>query len=281
MNKAAKSTLYHRSSRKVSGSPDIKKAAKSIILYHRSYRKVSGSPGIIALEFLLFALPFSIFVAYYFPELTRTVSHIAQTVLRPFFPRDVLTIVQVPFMNMQVFFVDLPSVHPSRVFSAVSAAVSLTLLVLLPRIRHAKHISIFLVVVAFINAVSSLFFTFFPYHFPYQAVDYSELYIKQQIGIWFFVPIILGLAILPLPSTILSKIITLSAAFCYSITFGTVRYAVFLYILTKTTLLSMAVLFFVLGPLVDFVYIVGIYSVHVARLANKMKGNFASWKWLY
>jgi hypothetical protein len=259
----------------------MNKAAKSIILYHRSYRKISGSPGTVALEFLLFALPFSILVIYYFPELTRAVSHIAQTVLAPFFPHDVLTIVQVPYMNMQVFFVDLPSVHPSRVLSTVSAAVSLILLVLLPRIRHAKHVFIFLMVVAFINAVSSLFFTFFPDRFPYQAVDYSELYIKQQIGIWFFVPIILGLAILPLPSTISSKIVTLGAAFCYSVIFGTVRYVVFLYLLTKATLLSMAILFFVLGPLVDFVYIVGIYSVHVARLAKKMKGDFASWKWLY
>jgi hypothetical protein len=259
----------------------MNKEAKSIILYHRSYRKVSGSVGMFALELLLFALPLSILVAFYFPELTRTVSHIAQTILVPFFPRDVLTIVNVPYMNMQAFFVDLPSVHPSRVVSAVSSLVSLVLLVLMPRIKYAKHVFIFLVVVVFINAVSSLFFTFLPHQFPYQAVDYSELYIKQQIGIWFFVPIILGFAILPLPSTILSKIVTLGSAFCYSVIFGTVRYVVFLYILTKTTLLSMAILFFVLGPLVDFVYIVGIYSVHVARLANKMKGDFASWKWLY
>jgi hypothetical protein len=259
----------------------MSKTAKSIILYHRSYRKVSGSPGIFALEFLLFALPLSILVVYHFPELTRAMSHIAQTVLVPYFPRDVLTIVQVPYINMQVFFVDLPSVHPSRVFSSVNAAVSLALLVLLPRIKHAKHVFIFLVAIAFIHTVSSLFFTFFPYRFPYQAVDYSELYVKQQIGIWFFVPIIMGLAILPLPSTVSSKIVTLGAACCYSVIFGTVRYVVFLYILTKTTILSMAILFFVLGPLVDFVYIVGIYSVHVARLAKKMKGDFASWKWLY
>jgi hypothetical protein len=259
----------------------MNKTAKSIILYHRSYRKVSVSPGRFALEFLLFALPLSLLVVYSCSGLTRAVSHIAQTVLAPFFPLDVLTLSRVPYMNMQIFFVDLPSVHPSRAFSAVNAAVSLALLVLLPRIKHAKHVFIFLISVAFINAVSSLFFTFFPHRFPYQAVDYSELYIKQQIGIWFFVPIIMGLAILPLPSTRWSKIVTLGAAFCYSVIFGTVRYVVFLYILTKTTLLTMAILFFVLGPLVDFVYIVGIYSVHVARLANKMKGNFASWKWVY
>jgi hypothetical protein len=259
----------------------MNKTTKSIILYHRSYRKVSGTPGMFSLQFFLLALPLSLLVVFYFPEITRAVSHIARTVLAPFFPLDVLALVQVPYMNKTVSFIDLPSVHPTRGFSAANAAVSLILLAVLPRIKHAKHVFIFLIVVAFINAVSSLFFTFFPYRFPYEAVDYSELYIKQQIGIWFFVPIIMGLAILPLPSTVTSKVVTLGASFCYSLLFGMLRYAVFLYILTKATLLSMAVLFFVLGPLVDFVYIVGIYSIHIARLANKMKGNFASWKWLY
>jgi len=36
----------------------------------------------------------------------------------------------------------------------------------------------------------------------------------------------------------------------------------------------MAKLFFMLGPLVDFVYIVSIYSIYAARLAIKIKGNF-------
>jgi len=91
----------------------------------------------------------------------------------------------------------------------------------------------------------------------------------------------MGLAVLPLPSSLVSKCVTLGITFCYSLVFGTLRYAVFLFVLTKASLLYMAVLFFVLGPLVDFVYIVGIYGVHVTRLAKKMRGDYASWKWSY
>jgi hypothetical protein len=257
------------------------KSAKSIISYHRSYRKMSATPGRFTLEFLLYAVPLSLMVMLFFPALTHAVSRIALTALTPFYPDNALSLVNVPYLTRTAFHVDLPSVHPSRVFAAVSACVSLLLLVVLPGIRHAKHVFIFLVVVFFINAVSSLFFTFFPYRFPYEASDYSELYIKQQIGIWFFVPLIMGLAVLPLPASTLSKFSTLTATFFYSLVFGTLRYVVFLYILTKATLLCMALLFFVFGPLVDFIYIVGIYSVYAARLANKLKGNYTTWKWLY
>jgi hypothetical protein len=257
------------------------KAVKSVILYHRSYRKLSGSLRISLLEFLLIALPLSLSIVFFYPDITRFVCGITQAVLAPFFPRDVLKIVQLPYIIGTASIIDLPSTYPSFFFSLANAFVYLVLLVLIPAIKKAKHIFIFVIVVSFINFVSSLYFLFSPYRFPYEAVDYSELYIKQQVSIWFFVPIIMGLAILPLPSTLISKGVTMLTTFFYSLIFGTLRYMVFLFVLTKASLLYMAMLFFVLGPLVDFIYIVGIYSVHVARLAKKMKGDFASWKWLY
>ncbi len=257
------------------------KEPKSVILYHRSYRKVPGSAKMFFLQFFIIALPLSLIIVFWYPEITHTVCRIADAMLAPFFPPDTIRTLHLPYVIGDAFLLDLPSKYPSLVFSVINALVSLFFLVFLPTVKSSKHIFIFLIVVAFINFVSSLFFTFVPYRFPYETVDYSELYIKQQISIWFFVPIIMGLAVLPLPSSLASKCITMLVTFCYSLIFGTLRYAVFLFILTKASLLYMAVLFFVLGPLVDFVYIVGIYSVHVTRLAKKMKGDFASWKWSY
>jgi hypothetical protein len=255
--------------------------AKLIILYHRAYRKIAGTPWIFFLQFLLVALPLSLTVVFFYPQITRTVCLLTLTTLAPFFPPEAITITNVPYIIGNAFFLDLPSKYPSVFFSTMNALASLCLLVFLPAAKRARHIFIFLIVVAFINFVSSLFFTFVPHRFPYEMYDYSELYMKQQISIWFFVPIIMGLAVLPLPSSLPVKCVTMLITFCYSLLFGTLRYAVFLFVLAKASLLYMAVLFFVLGPLVDFIYIVGIYSVHVTRLAKKMKDNFASWKWLY
>lgn len=259
----------------------MNKAVKSVILYHRSYRKISGSPWTFLLAFVCIALPLSLAIILFHPEISRMLSLVAQAVLTPYFPQDTLRIIESPYITRNVFLLELPSAYPTLLFSIGNALASLALLALLPGITRAKHVFIFLIVVAFINFLSSLFFTFFPYRFPYEAVDYSELYIKQQLSIWFFVPVIMGLAVLPLPSTLASKVATILFTVCYSLVFGTARYAVFLFVLSKISLLYMAVLFFVLGPLIDFVYIVGVYSVHVAWLAKKMKGDFATWKWSY
>jgi hypothetical protein len=43
----------------------------------------------------------------------------------------------------------------------------------------------------------------------------------------------------------------------------------------------MALLYFAFGPLIDFVYIVGIFSIYSNRLAEKLQGSIKAWKWLY
>jgi len=255
--------------------------AKSVILYHRSYRKISSSARPFVLQFFFIALPLSLTVAFLYPQITKGICLIAKAILTPYFRHDSLTIVSYPYITGNASYVTLPDKFPSILLSLLNAIVSLLLLVLLPRVKYFKPLVIFCIVVTFIMFLSSVFFIFIPDQFPYQASDYSDLYIKQQISIWFFVPVIMGLAVLPLPASLPSKVITMLATLAYSLIFGAVRYVVFLFIIGKASLLYMAILFFVLGPLVDFVYIVGIYCIYAARLAKKIKGNFTLWKWSY
>lgn len=55
-----------------------------------------------------------------------------------------------------------------------------------------------------------LSFTFIPEYFPYDATEYSSLYIKQQVGIYFFVPIIIGIAVCMLPINFVKSWITIA-----------------------------------------------------------------------
>ncbi|HMK55300.1 MAG TPA: hypothetical protein VK448_01530 [Dissulfurispiraceae bacterium] len=255
--------------------------AKSIILYHRSYRKIAASPRPFVLQFFFIALPLSLIVVFFYPDITRTVCLIAKEVLSPFFSEGSLRIVSYPYLTGNAHYLTLPGKFPSVVFSLLNAIAGLLILLLLPKIVRFKPLVILGSVVSFIMFLSAVFFLFLPDQFPYQASDYSDLYIKQQISIWFFVPVIMGLAVLPLPASLPSKVVAMLTSFIYSLIFGTVRYAVFLFIIGKISLLYMAVLFFALGPLVDFVYIVGIYCVYAARLAKNIKGNYTLWKWSY
>jgi hypothetical protein len=98
---------------------------------------------------------------------------------------------------------------------------------------------------------------------------------------WLFIPLILGMAFLPLPASIFPKLLLIAFALIYSVIFGTLRYIIFLFIISKFSVIYMALLFFAFGPLIDFVYIVGIYCFYTSKLAKNLKGSETVWKWLY
>jgi hypothetical protein len=112
-------------------------------------------------------------------------------------------------------------------------------------------------------------------------LKFSELYITTEVGMWFFVPVIMGIALLPIPAGIFSKFVILFLTLLYSMIFGIVRYIVFLFIIAKLSYLFMPVLYFSLGPLVDFIYIVGIYSFYVSKVAENIAQDCKVWKWVF
>ena len=78
------------------------------------------------------------------------------------------------------------------------------------------------------------------------------------------------------------KLLTVLAVMLYSIVFGTVRYMVFLYFLYRFSMIYMALFYFMIGPMFDFLYLVMIYAVFVNRMIgvyDSRKGKEA-WKWL-
>lgn len=259
---------------------------KRIILYHRSYRKLPGSLTKFIIQFILFVLPFTVVTVLCYPEMTTFICKVADVILSPYFIPDSVRIDGVQFLDIigniaVVSFLNVPGMMPSLYFSTVNAVVCAVLVFFLPLVNRAKPLMIFLTILAAMHLVSALFFMFVPHLFPYTASDYSKLYMLQQVSIWIFVPIIMGIAIMPLPSGPIAKIFTMLITFVNMLLFGTVRYIVFLYILSKVSLIYMAILFFALGPLIDFSYIVGIYSLHATDLAKKIKGDFKIWKWQF
>ena len=254
---------------------------KTVILYHRSYRKLPGSLSAFLLQFVLAVIPLSAIIVFFYPQISKAMCQMTKTILSPFFFSDTMRIAQTSYLELMggISYLDLPGKFPSIIVSVINALFSAGLLTLLPFVERAKPIVIFIMLSALIHLISSLFFIFLPSLFPYNAANYSQLYMIQQIGIWFFVPLIMGVGVMPLPGSFSSKVTTMIVTYIYSLVFGFLRYVVFLFILSKVSLLYMAILFFVLGPLLDFTYVVGIYSVYITRLAARIQGDYSLWKW--
>jgi hypothetical protein len=254
---------------------------KLVILYHRSYRKLPGSTKMFLLHFAFLALPFSALSVIFYPEITEWICIATKNALDPYYYDGSVNILSRRYIEAigPLFYVQVPDSFPSYFFSLANAVVTLLLLMILPFIQRFKPFLIFTVILCMAHAVSSLYFLLFPADFPYTAGDYSQLYMLQEISIWFFMPIIMGMAVLPMPASFLLKAGTMVSLYLYSLLFGLVRYIVFLMILSKISMIYMAVLFFALGPLVDFIYAVGIYTLFVNKVAKNLAEDFSLWRW--
>jgi hypothetical protein len=255
--------------------------SKSIIYYHRAYRKITGSGWLFLFELAIVSLPLSLFILFIYPSITEQMSRITQAVLSSYYIPDSIKVIGQSFILGDVSLVSIRGTHPSALTSFVNFIISLALIVFLPYAKRGKNIAIFIIFLAAINLVSALFFTLIPLEFPYSGTDFSELYVKTEISMWLFIPFILGMALLPLPAPILPKFLLIVLALIYSVIFGTLRYIIFLFIISKFSVIYMALLFFAFGPLIDFVYIVGIYCFYTSKLAKNLKGSENVWKWLY
>lgn len=258
-------------------SPDL----KPLIYYHRAYRKISNPGRYILLKSLILISPFLVAVLLLYPELTFIMNKFARYTLISSFSSDSMEILNKPHMLRNIYILDSPTKYPSPLFTYIIFLLSLPGIVLIRKIKIAKPIALWIAFLSFINLLSSIFFILAPTLFPYNAEEFSDLYIKTQINIWLFIPVIMGMALLPLPSGHLPKFLVISATILYSVIFGIVRYGVFLYIIAKFSLLFMPILFFSFGPLMDFFYIVSGYSLYVSILSKKAGRDLKAWNWLY
>jgi hypothetical protein len=56
----------------------------------------------------------------------------------------------------------------------------------------------------------------------------------------------------------------------YDMVFSAVRYALFIWLLVRLGAVVMATLYLFLGPLLDVIYLVGIFAVFVLRLTRRI-----------
>lgn len=251
------------------------------VFSHRAYRRISDSWKYALLEFCVLVIPIETAFLFFYPEITRFIVETASIALSSYVPSGEMIVFQKSFLQGTIYLLDIPGKYPSPLFSFVFFCIAVMGIFLVWRIKLYQPLGLWLIFLSCINILSSLVFILLPHTFPYTMLKFSELYITTEVGMWLFVPVIMGIAILPIPAGIFTKFITVLLTALYSVLFGTVRYVVFLFVISKLSYIFMPVLYFSFGPLVDFVYIVGIYSLYVSKVAENITQDFRVWKWVF
>ena len=257
---------------------------KKKIYYARTYRRIKIDMKMSILFTCLLMIPSLIVFILNIDTITQKLAQITTWVLSQVFPKESITVMNSEysiFGTMQ--YVELPTTYPEFSTVCINLAICFGIYLIMELLKKTgKPIGIFLLYTVLVHVVNCVFFVFGGKEFPYTIGEYSDLYIKQQIGIWITFIVLASLVVGFMGRKAYGyKLLTFMGIMLYSMIFGAVRYIVFLFLLPEFSVLYMALLFFVIGPMFDFSYFVAIYAIFINKIIKeydfgKRKGE---WKW--
>lgn len=261
-----------------------KKENKKQIYYARTYRRlqIKKTPGMI-LSFMGILTAVVMFV-WNISALTNRLTDLAVRILSGALPAEQITICTGGYSIFgSITYISLQAADVSRRMIGVNFFVCLALFLFMLLLRKSgTPLAIFALFAVLTHMISCVFFWLAGEYFPYTLGEYSELYVKQQIGIWLVFFVLSGLVIVLVGERdYLFKLLMFVAIMGYSFVFGAVRYIFFLYLLHTGSLLYMALLFFVLGPMFDFSYLVAFYAIFINKKTKDYEygKKRSAWKW--
>ena len=142
-------------------------------------------------------------------------------------------------------------------------------IVLLTRRRWLLMPVRYLIVYNLLLIAGSAYYLLFFGQPGYDADDFSRLYLRTVVTIWLVTPAFMGVMSLTLPFSALEQVGLVVISLVYDMVFSAVRYALFVWLLVHLGAVVMANLYLFLGPLLDVIYLVGIFAVFVLRLTRR------------
>jgi len=230
-------------------------------------------------------VPLIIIYLFSYSEITYFMSYWTRFVLSDVLASPQMTLTSSEFLPFfgNVTYLSLPSAgyRPGLTISTLIVSVIILWISLSGR-RKGHPISIFVAIGALIQIVSCIFFIFASQVFPYSSTIYSELYVKQQVSLWLFFLIIIGLVTALLGNgRFIYNLAFLAGVMTYSFIYGVLRYMTYLYVVSSISAVYMAALFFTFGPLFDFLYITYFFGHYVNKfiIDNEGKSTEEVWQW--
>lgn len=262
---------------------EVTPAMKDHAFFHRAYKRMDRLPRSHVVLMGLFILVLeTLFVLFYRPLVDGYIDVVARLAAACGVPT-----IELRFPFLPVVVEDFPVLEslfvlPGRRFALVNFLVGVAIIAVVPHLQRVwKPLRIYLVYLALLNSVSAAFFLIWPAHFPYTVADFSQLYMGTQLGIWFMIPLVMGVVLLPVPAAVGEKMLVTLATGAWAVLFGMLRYAAFLYVFDTGSVLYMAAMFFALGPFLDFVYMVAIYSIYLNLVALRVQRQQGRWRWSF
>lgn len=256
---------------------------KRFIDYTREYRHMPH-PSVLNYAFAAYtSLPVVLLYVIFYSDITLALSKWAGRILASVTGQEVSVTSKAYFPGFgDIYFTDMQGRMPSFTYALAAALIAVVLIIIFSQGNYnSRPLMIYLCMGLYVFFISSLFFVFFPEHFPYTLTQYSELYMKQQVALWITISLLGGISIGLLCEKGIHKFIAFFTMAVMSFLYGCVRYVIYLYLLHAVSSILMATLFFTFGVLFDFLQLIAIFSIYIKgyshRLSQRKRG--ANWLW--
>lgn len=269
------------------GSQNVRQ--KTQIYFSRPYRHLKPDSKERLFFFLGCVLPCLVGFLFFYTKISYLLAVWVKESLSTVITESSLGIAYGEFLPFfgGVHYAQVPSTMPSFQEVAINLAVTLLLLFTVFLFSRysigGKPIYIYFTIILLTHLIASIYFMFAKDFYPYSATQYSELYIKQQVSIWLSFLVLSGIITGVLGyGNILDRLLVFGGTMAYSFIFGCVRYLASIFIVSKGSSLYMATLFFSLGPLFDFLYLVCFYSIYINTQIKRFDQGEGrvKWQWL-
>ncbi|MBQ4283607.1 MAG: hypothetical protein IJB96_06750 [Lachnospira sp.] len=257
---------------------------KKNIYYARTYRRIKIDIKKSIIFTCLMIIPAMILFIANIDFITEAMTSLAYNVLQQVIPAKDMSIGTSSYSILgKVTYLELPTKYPAFSTICWNLLLCLVVIFLLQIIKKAgRPVAVFVIFSMLIHVANCIFFILAPEEFPYSLSMYSDIYLKQQLGIWMAFILLSGLVVGFLgEGRYLRKVITFFGIMAYSAVFGVIRYILFMYLLYEFSVFYMALLFFVIGPMFDFSYVVSIYAIFVNKTIKDYEygSKKGAWEW--
>ncbi len=245
---------------------------------HRAYRRLSVlTPTTVGLSVLLM-VGLECGLLLFLPEVVRVFGFATFAMVR--FVGTAAWLGNDEFLGVPLFPIVFGSIPPADYQSLLAwLGGSVAGILALRRAQRVVAPLRFLLVYNLLLMAASALYLLFAGHLGYDAEEFSRLYLRTVVIIWLVTPVFMAALSLTLPFSPLDRVGLIVLTLLYDVTFSAVRYALFVWLLTRLGAVVMANLYLFLGPLLDVVYFVGIFALFVLRLTRRLGRNpeFQAW----
>ena len=172
--------------------------------------------------------------------------------------------------------------QPSEILISMTVVVIVIALLVLSSLR-GRPLMIYLLFSFMVHIISCVFYIFERDSLIYTGAEFSELFMKQQISIWILFIVFMGIIVSFFGGKgFFYRIGCFFGVLAYSAVVSVIRYIVFMFILARYSVLYMADMFFITGPIFDFLYLVMFYVFFSSKVQSVLDSPDGEdeWRWL-